>query len=171
MDTNPYAPPKAAVADDPTRTTAIKRRSVVVMLLFTLLTLGFYPMIWFFRRRTAINHLNSPRKLQLWPLITYSAVVGITIVINVISAPDTPETVIGTGPAILLMLLEFGVGILMIVQCFIIKDILEDHIAGPEDPTVPQLFTEHVKLSGLATFFFSVFYLQYIINKHIAAPS
>src|SRR5262245_62725650 len=109
MDTNPYAPPKAAVADRPI-TPTIKRRSVVVMLLFTFLTLGLYPTIWFFRRRAALNQLNSPRKLQLWPLVIFSVVVAIAIVVNFVSAPDSPENVIGTGPFLLLRLVQFGVG-------------------------------------------------------------
>ena len=170
MDTNPYAPPKAAVADQPL-TSAIKRRSVVVMILFTVLTFGLYPTIWFFRRRAALNELNSPRKLQLSPLVIFSTVVAIGIVVNVISVPDSPENVIGTAPYLIFRLVQFGVWIMMVFQCFIIKDILEDHIAGPDDPTAPPLFVERVRLSGLATFFFNVFYLQYIINKYIAAPS
>jgi hypothetical protein len=55
----------------------------------------------------------------------------------------------------------------MIVQCFVIKDIIEDHAQGPGDPTERGLFTPPVKLSGLMTFFFSIFYLQYAINKYV----
>jgi hypothetical protein len=49
----------------------------------------------------------------------------------------------------------------------VIKDIIEDHAQGPGDPTERGLFTPPVKLSGLMTFFFSIFYLQYAINKYV----
>lgn len=50
----------------------------------------------------------------------------------------------------------------------IIKDILEDHMEGPRDDSSPLLFVERVKLSGIMTFFFQIFYLQYVINRHVA---
>lgn len=56
----------------------------------------------------------------------------------------------------------------MIWQCFVIKDIIEDHLAAPDDGTMPSMFVERVQLSGLATFFLSIFYLQYAINRHLA---
>jgi hypothetical protein len=51
-----------------------------------------------------------------------------------------------------------------------LKDILEDHLAGPEDDVSQSLFVERVKLSGLMTFFFQMFYLQYVINRYVAGP-
>jgi len=53
----------------------------------------------------------------------------------------------------------------MLFQCFRIKDILEDHIAGPEEQTPSPLLAPPVRLSGLMTFFFQIFYLQHIINR------
>ena len=62
MDANPYAPPTATVAD--LSRVPLKRRSVFLMIVFTILTLGFYLPIWFLRRREGLNQLDSPRKLQ-----------------------------------------------------------------------------------------------------------
>ena len=59
---NPYAPPKAAVADLPT---GLKQRRVWVMIVFTIVSSGLYYLIWFFRRRKALNALNSQRKVPL----------------------------------------------------------------------------------------------------------
>ena len=60
----------------------------------------------------------------------------------------------------------------MLIQCFKTKDILEDHLAGPDD-AAPSMFAvaERVKLSGLMTFLFSIFYLQYVINRYIAGTN
>jgi len=69
-----------------------------------------------------------------------------------------------------LTLVRLVTGIVMVIQCFIIKDIIEDHVT-PEDAGVQPMFVERVKLSGLATFFFSIFYLQYAINRYIVAPA
>ena len=33
------------------------------------------------------------------------------------------------------------------------------------------MFVEHVRLSGLMTFFFSIFYLQWAINRYIVGRS
>jgi len=167
MDTNPYAPPKAVVADAPL-STGLKRRSVVLMIVFTLVTLGMYYPIWFFRRRRALNSLNSSRKLRLWPLLAFCVVYALEFAVGFASGEGSPEQTIGPSAVKLLDLLQLIVGIFMLFQCFIIKDILEDHLTEPEDPAARRLFVERVKLSGLLTFFFGIFYLQYVINRDIA---
>ena len=57
--------------------------------------------------------------------------------------------------------------IVMIVQCFVVRSILEDHLAGPDDAVSYPSVVERVKLSGLMTFFFHIFYLQWAINRYI----
>jgi Domain of unknown function (DUF4234) len=171
MDPNPYAPPKAAVADQSsTSPTGLKRRRVIVMIVFTIVTFGLYYPIWFFRRRGALNLLNSPRKLRLWPLMIFCAVTVVDFVIGIVSGAAPSAQTIGGAATTVLAFVRLAVGILMVVQCFIIKDILEDHLAGPEDDISQSLFVERVKLSGLMTFFFQIFYLQYVINRYIAVP-
>jgi hypothetical protein len=139
------------------------------MIAFIFLTLGIYYMVWFFRRRTALNQLNSPRKLPLWPLLVFT----VDFVIEVgfgIAAGDVPlDVAFGPGVAGLLALARLVAGILMIWQCFVIKDIIEDH-ATPDDAGLQPMFVQRVKLSGVATFFLSIFYLQYAINRYIVSP-
>jgi hypothetical protein len=171
MEPNPYAPPKASVADPAGPGTGLKRRRVIVMIVLTMVTLGLYYPIWFFRRRGALNRLNSPRKLRLWPLTIFCTVTAVDVVVAVASAPGPPAETIGDPAATLLGLVRFATGILMLVQCFFTKDILEDHLAGPEDDGSHSLFVERVKLSGLMTFFFQIFYLQYVINLHLVDPA
>ena len=65
METNPYAPPTAPVAD--VASARLRPRSVIVMILLSLVSFGLYYPIWFLRRRAAFNQLDSPRKLPRWP--------------------------------------------------------------------------------------------------------
>jgi hypothetical protein len=137
------------------------------MLLFTVLTLGLYVPIWFLRRRTALNALDSPKKLESWPFVAFLGVQLLALAIDVAAAPSPPARLIGPGPALLLTLLRLGVSILMIVLCFRTRDILEDHLT-PDPAGELVHFSQRVQLSGLMTFFFSIYYLQYTINRHVA---
>ena len=62
---------------------------------------------------------------------------------------------------------QLAVGIAMLVMTFTVKGMIEDH-AAPED-SAPAFAFEHLKLSGLMTFFFSIFYLQWAINRYVIA--
>jgi hypothetical protein len=165
MDANPYAPPKAAVADAPAQT-GLKKRRVITMIVFFILTLGIYYMAWFFRRRAALNQLNSPRKLQLWPLLAFTGDFVLELGLGLAAGEETVAAAFGPPVDNALTLVRLVLGIVMIIQCFIIKDIIEDHVT-PENDGLQPIFVQPVKLSGLATFFFSIFYLQYAINRYI----
>jgi len=162
---NPYAPPAAHVAS-PAGDTGLKRRSVWLMVLFVIITFGVYYPIWFFRRRNGINRLDSPRKLAMWPLVVFAAYFVVAFLIGVMSGASE-EGSFGSEAGLVFRLVELAVGILMIVQCFVIKDIIEDHAQGPDDAPREEMFRPAVQLSGLATFFLSIFYLQYAINKYV----
>jgi len=166
METNPYTPPKAAVAD--VSPTGLRRRSVVLMIVLSIVTFGLYYAIWFLRRRAALNRLDSPRKLRIWPFVIFIAWFVLQFIVGIASGSAAPEQTIDAGAALLLNLVQTAVGILMVVQCFFTKDILEDHLVGPGDHVPNPLFVDTVKLSGVMTFFFQIFYLQYAINRHIA---
>ena len=44
------------------------------------------------------------------------------------------------------------------------KSVVEDHAAVAQSEP---MFVEQVQLSGLMTFFFSIFYLQWAINRYV----
>ncbi|PYQ83298.1 MAG: hypothetical protein DMG02_33910 [Acidobacteria bacterium] len=159
METNPYAPPKAAVAD--LSPTGLKRRSVILMILLSIVTFGLYFPIWFLRRRAALNRLDSPRKLRLWPFVIAVTWFVFQFIMGIAAGSAPLGQAIGEGAALLLNFVQFAVGILMLVQSFFTKDILEDHLAGPGDQVPNPLLVDTVKLSGVMTFFFQIFYLQY----------
>jgi hypothetical protein len=167
MELNPYAPPNAVVSDEPFAAgMGLKRRRVITMIVLVIATFGVYYPIWFFRRRSALNRLSSPRKLRLWPLVACCALMIVDWVLVFASAPGSPVQIVGAGASLVFGLVRLAVWILILVQCFIIKDILEDHLAGPDDAS-HWMFEGRVKLSGLMTFFFSIFYLQHVINRYV----
>jgi hypothetical protein len=142
----------------------LKRRSLVVMIVFFVITLGLYYPLWFLRRRAALNGLDSPRKLQRWPFLLMLAFFVFQIILAIASAPE--ESIVESS--LLFILVRLAVALLIVVQCFIIKDILEDHLAGPGDTISSSGLSDSVRLSGLMTFFFQIFYLQHVINRHVA---
>jgi Domain of unknown function (DUF4234) len=150
------------------RPTGLKQRSLLLMIVLAVVTFGLYYPIWFLRRRAALNGLDSPRKLQRWPFLLFLAFVALKFIVSIASGSARPEQTIGAGGALLLNLIQLAVGIVMLVQCFFIKDILEDHLAGPEDNISSSILSDRVKLSALMTFFFQIFYLQHVINRYIA---
>jgi heme A synthase len=167
MESNPYAPPTAHVADPESGTRGLKHRSLWLMIVFLLISFGVYYLIWFFRRRPGLNRLDSPLKLPMWPLLLAAALFGVQFVLGLVagaSSKPVPEVIgpIGSGA---LTLLQLFVGITMLIQCFRIRDIIQDHATPPRDPD--QRFVEQVQLSGVMTFFFSIFYLQWAINTYV----
>jgi len=101
----------------------------------------------------------------MWPLLLAAAFFGVTFVLGVVAGSRPVPDLIGPVGSGVLLLVLLVVGIAMIFQCFRIKDIIQDHATLPTDPG--QRFVEQVQLSGLMTFFFSIFYLQWAINKYV----
>ena len=165
MEFNPYAPPKASVADREPDTHGLKYCSLWLMVVFLFISFGLYYLIWFFRRRPGLNRLDSPRKLPMWPLLLTAAFFGVQFVLGLVVGSGPVPNVIGPVGSGVLTLLQLVVGITMVIQCFVIRDIIQDHATPPPDPD--QRFVEQVQLSGVMTFFFSIFYLQWAINKYV----
>jgi Domain of unknown function (DUF4234) len=165
MERNPYAPPKAKVADLEPTTHGLKRRSVLLMILFTVITLGVYYLVWWFRRRPGLNLLDSPQKLAMWPLLLTAAMWVVQFGVGIAQGLAPDEQILNPEVQMLSSVFQLYVGIVMIFQAFKIKSIIEDHVFP--DVQERALFVEHVKLSGLMTFFFSIYYLQWAINRYV----
>jgi hypothetical protein len=68
-------------------------------------------------------------------------------------------------------LVQISVGILLLVQCFKVRRLLEDHLQESlgELSDQPHLRHSQSALSGVAVFFLGIFYLQYVINTRIVS--
>jgi len=140
-------------------------RSLIVMIVLLVVTLGFYHPVWFLRRRSALNHLDSPVKLALWPFLVYLVFMVFVVIVS-IATVDVPREE-RYGLDLTMSLARLAVGILVLVQSFRVKRILEDHLAGPGDTVAREIGQQPMMLSGLLTFFLSIFYLQYAINHYV----
>ena len=169
MESNPYAPPTAFVADSEPDTHGLKHRSVWLVVVFLFITFGLYYLIWFFRRRPGLNRLDSPTKLELWPLVVAAVFFGAQFVLGLVAGTEPLPNVIGQTGNLVMMVLQLVIGIGLVVQSFRVKDIIQDHASPRPDPE--QRFADQVKLSGVMTFFFSVIYLQWAINKYVVGNS
>ena len=169
MESNPYAPPTSHVADREPDTYGLKHCSLWLMIVFLLISFGVYYVIWLFRRRPGLNRLDSSRKLPMWPLLLTAAFFGVQFVLGLVAGSRPLPDVIGEVGNGVLTLFQVVVSITLVIQCFAIKDIIEEHATPPPDPD--QRFVEQVRLSGLMTFFFSIFYLQWAINKYVVGAA
>jgi hypothetical protein len=141
------------------------------MVVFLVITLGFYLPIWFLRRRKGFNALNSPRKLSVWPPLLFIALIVVQTGFAIAAAPGPIEDAVGAGGAFLLLLARLGVAVLFAIQCFSAKDILEDHLSGPVDPGAPAVMSPSAQLSGTLAVLLGPFYLQHVINRYRATST
>ena len=164
IQTNPYAPPQARVADHEAGSHGLKQRRVIVMIVLAIITWGLYYLLWWYRRRPGLNRLSSPEKLPLWPLLLLTAQWVLPFVLGVAEGLTGETALVGDTGMAVLTFFQIAVGIVMVFQAFKVKSIIEDHAAPAESGP---MFVEHVQLSGLMTFFFSIFYLQWAINRYV----
>ena len=149
-----------------TSTAVLKHRSVVVMIVLTLVTLGFYYPVWFLRRRTALNQLDSPKKLPAWPFVALIAFFGLQFALGMVAGPVPIEYVIGTSATMFLGVAQWALMFVLLWQSFRTKDILEHHLNRTQDDG-PSFYVTQAKLSGVLTFFLHIFYLQHVINRDV----
>ena len=143
----------------------LKRRSIVVMILLALVTLGVYNAVWFFRTRRGFNKLGPYSEV---PLAGCVALLILTLANDAIDFlrgfSGDRETL--EVPKLLVLL---GVAIVLLTLSFRIKGILETYLSRPANNDDPPLGISRIRseLSGVLTFFLSIFYLQYIVNKRV----
>lgn len=149
---NPYAPPADADASAPFALEAKEgvnyeeqRQSVLLCFILSMITVGIYPCIWMIQRRPFLESLRTRQRLGMeLPLISLVASVVHLFVI------------IFTDGTQLESLLSLASGIPMIMACFRARTMIEQELVAMGRPN---------RLSGAATFFFSVYYLQWRINQ------
>jgi hypothetical protein len=140
----------------------LKNTPVILTMFLTLITAGIYYPCWFLTRRCQINKLHSREKLSnglfILGIVIYSISLLPGILEGIQEANGTTEFLtIAEGLDSVDEFLILFVGIIMVIQSFKVKRILRDHF--------DDYLRRNVSLSGLATFFFGIYYLQYKMNK------
>ena len=164
------SPQSVAVPPAQTSTDAeFERTNVALIVVLTFISFGLYYPIWFLRRRSALNGLRSPEKLGAASLVVALGLTLAYIITNLavgftegLTSETTPYWLpVFDGVAML------SIGVILIFQAFKVRRILEDHMSksrtGPFSSSIALLHDSSI--SGVATFFFGIFYLQYEINQ------
>jgi len=147
----------------------LNRTPVIVAILLSAITLGVYIPYWFLSRRNGLNRLHADRKVPLTPIIILLVLYGLDAVATVagvlgiqIGASNISNGITLIGGAITLFL------------CFRIRSMLNQHLGGERVSGGAAFLFGSEQVSGGATFFFTIYYLQYKINRlpdaHNAAP-
>ena len=146
----PYTPPSSG--GKAPATPELKKTPVVLVILFTLVTFGLYVPIWFLRRRKALNHLapedDSVNLVTFGLTGLFAAAFGTGLYQG---ASVEMGSALSPNSLLAIQVVDLTSRLFVIVASFRVKMILEGHY--PE------------RLSALGTFFLSIFYLQYRINR------
>ena len=133
-----------------------EEKSILLMLALSLITFGIYIPYWFLQQRDTLNRLSSSEKLG-------SGAATFVFVIFCVSVIYWPVQIFSSNATIISALddiddlIDLVGSITILYLAFKVRGILDDH------------YTEHldmdVSFSGGWTFFFTIFYLQYKINR------
>lgn len=152
-----------------------EKRSVALLVLLTIVTLGIYPFIWYYRRSTELNNLGTEKKLgKIWItilLVLAVAVDSISVWINYkqssfittilegnISSLGTVSPIVGTLLILQYILLVLSIALIIIALfvAFRSRTIINQAL---EKKGVTR------KISWFFTLIFNFYYLQYEINR------
>jgi hypothetical protein len=160
-DHNPYAPPAEPLdqvqafrddRDDGPNDFESERRSVVLTILLTVVTFGFYPSIWLLKRRAFLDRQDTGKELGtgLPTFILVSSVMGVGLAFA------------GAEAAKLRPMLTLMSGIATLIANFRVLGILR---------SVSSRSGRFLEFSTIGTFFFGIYYLQYKINQMADTPA
>ena len=151
---DPYAPPKSEVEGTVEVAPDLKRRPLWLVVLLAVVTLGYYPFVWLYVTSRAINAFFPGRRVisPLWAALAVVVVVADLVlffamfVIPISQDLDELER---------LVTLTFG--IIGLLWAFRVREGVAAIVSRTGIGPYP--------LSGLATFFLTIYYLQYKINR------
>ena len=136
----------------------LEKKNVLLMLLLVLITGGIYIPVWFLNRKDTFNELNSKWKLSGVFIIFLLALSIISVIPTVmlfysLSTMDTDlmRMILTIDP--LIVLINWAEVVILLVLAFKVRRILSDH------------FKTNLLVS--VTFFFTLFFLQYTINRFL----
>jgi hypothetical protein len=160
-DHNPYAPPAEPTAgarafsdgyEDGPNEFESERRPVILAILLTLVTAGFYPSIWLLRRRPFLDRQDTATKLGS----------GLPIIIIVLTFLTIMLDLAGREAAGIGKMGSLAVGVIGLIANFRVLNILR---------SVSSRTGRFLGFSTMGTFFFGIYYLQYKINQMADTPA
>ena len=119
---------------------------------------------WFLLRRRGINSLNANEKLRVSPFVIAIVLLAVKLALDATGSTEASEAVDFLSSVVLI-----AANIVLLVQGFKVRRIFEAHLqeAHSELSDYPHLRHSESSLSGVAVFFLSIFYLQYVINTRL----
>jgi hypothetical protein len=159
---NPYAPPAEPLVafdhrahsplDDGPNDFENERRPVIVTIVLTVVTLGFYSPIWLLKRRAFLDRQDSGKDLGtgLPTLILVASVIGVGLAFA------------GGDAAKIRPLFSLLSGVATVVANFRVLAILR---------SVSARTGRFLEFSTVGTFFFGIYYLQYKMNQMADTPA
>lgn len=150
---NPYAPP--AATDEVVAPFALEakegvnyesaRQPVLVCIVLTVITCGLYAPIWLMQRRAFLDSLRSRQKLEI-ALPVVSLVASVMHLLVLFFADQTGfESILSLASTVPLL-----------IACFRAKSMIQEELVAMGSPN---------RLSGVATFFLTIYYLQWRLNR------
>lgn len=144
----------------------IERNSLLVDVVLTFITLGFYVPIWFLLRRRWLNRLESPIKMGMALPLVMLTLRSAAFLLDGVTALDRQQ---GLPPSLPLDLTRTVVSLVFFVLlfklAFLVREILSDHLKLVLSRLSGHPSQYQVDMSGILTFLFSIWYLQYKINE------
>ncbi|WP_026691102.1 DUF4234 domain-containing protein [Alteribacter aurantiacus] len=144
------------IVADQTDTPEFKSTPVIVTILLSLITMGIYMPYWFLTRRKELNKIDPEKKVSfefpLSVLILYSLSALFTVLYLIL---PFSEGFVATIDGLDRIITFYGVTV-MVILSFRAVSLLKSY-----DSSIP--------VSKLATFFFTIWYVQYKINKHFTS--
>ena len=148
-----------------------KKKSVLLIYILSIITLGIYQYLWYIKRADELNNLKTISKfnkaISIIALTLYLALIALYIVLITFS-PQISAVI----PAIIFIdvPIEFIINLSLIIIILVILIIMVLFMAFKTQKILNQALVnkgEKVKLSWFLTFIFNLFYLQYEINRII----
>jgi Domain of unknown function (DUF4234) len=158
--TNPYAPPAASSTERgaEARPRGVSRyddeqRSVLLLLVLSVVTLGIYPAFWYLRRQPFLDSLDASKKLGGLPIVLVATTFGLFFVSFFVEFTHASDG--------LSRIAQLADGIFNLFVAFRAAAILRSDFARTG---------RMLHISGAGVFFFGMLYLQHVLNEAAATP-
>lgn len=151
MENNPYEAPKADinVTDGSADILSFDRFSAWGVFGLSIVTLGIYPIYWFYKNTQIINGLHA-EKISM--NLIY-ALIGLTVITLALGFTEDPTILM------IYAVLNLVYFVVYLIVLFTIRSRLQD--------IMDRSGGKSLVIGGILTFFFNVIYLQYKINEKI----